>query len=427
MNDDLHAIARERDWEVRPLGSILTAAQYGLSVRGDSMGDLPMLRMNCQQRGRVVFRDLQYVSRSVRNIDAYLLRPGDLLFNRTNSLEHVGRTALFDQSREAVFASYLIRLTVDRAVVDPAYLNYFLNWPRTQRTLKGYASRGVSQANISASKLKDLEVVLPPIETQRAIVRLLDAVDTALAAEESRLAYLKELWDVTLRRFFTHSMGGSATVHLDVDTVPETWGQRPLGALGTLVSGGTPPKGVTEYWEGSVPWMSPKDMKARRLTESADHITDAAASEFSRLVPAGSILIVIRGMILAREIPICAVDRAVAFNQDVKAIIIGPDIDPDFLLYALLARREVLERQIGTSAHGTRRLGTSTLETLQIPVAPRDKQKQIGVTMRSIDDRIEISRRKAILLGELLEMLRGEVMTGTTSTDALLTASQSSS
>jgi restriction endonuclease S subunit len=126
--------------------------------------------------GQVNFTDLQYVNLSESELQRYLVSPGDLLFNRTNSAPLVGKTGLVGQPTRAVFASYLIRLRCDTAVVEPSYLNWLLNWEPVQEEIRGLATRGVSQSNVSASKLRALEVTIPPLVVQR---RIASAVDSA--------------------------------------------------------------------------------------------------------------------------------------------------------------------------------------------------------------------------------------------------------
>ncbi len=185
--------APPRHWEACPLGENLLIAQYGLSVRGQQTGTYPILRMNCQRAGRVVFDELQYVDLDQATYAAYKLEDGDLLFNRTNSYELVGRTALYAGQREAVFASYLVRLRVKPSTLVPSFLNHFLNLDSTQAALKAFATKGVSQSNISASKLKTLQVPRPPIDEQRAIAELLDSLDYRIENMRSRRAALQAL------------------------------------------------------------------------------------------------------------------------------------------------------------------------------------------------------------------------------------------
>ena len=190
-------------WEVVPLGLGIRTAQYGLSLRGQSTGRVPILRMNCQHDGRVAFRDLQYVQLDERSLRHFRLQDGDLLFNRTNSFELVGRTALFTGNREAVFASYLIRLQVDPDMFIPAFLNHYLNLERVQQAIKSLATRGVSQSNISASKLRTFYVPKPPLPEQREIAETIDTLAISLGACQQRREVRAQLFQSTLQQLMT--------------------------------------------------------------------------------------------------------------------------------------------------------------------------------------------------------------------------------
>lgn len=192
-----------RTWNVIPLGSCLRVAQYGLSVRGEKTGRVPILRMNCQQDGRVVFRDLQYVDVNEPTAQAFRLHDGDLLFNRTNSFELVGRTALFSGDREAVFASYLIRLQVDPEMLVPGFLNCYLNLDSVQQAIKSLATRGVSQSNISASKLKTFLVPEPCLAEQREITTAIETIASSLEACEQRRQVRDQLFHSALQQLMT--------------------------------------------------------------------------------------------------------------------------------------------------------------------------------------------------------------------------------
>jgi type I restriction enzyme S subunit len=206
-------------WSVVQIDRVATKTQYGLSIRGNARGQLPILRMNCQVDGRVDFRDLQYVSIDSKTREAFVLRRGDLLFNRTNSIEHVGRMAIFDSDREAVFASYLIRLSVNQDFCDPQFLNYYMNQTSVQRDIKRYASRAVGQANINASKLRTIEFPLPPtLDEQREIVAILDALDRKIDLHKRKKAVLEELFRSLLHKLMT---GEIQVSDLDLSALPQ--------------------------------------------------------------------------------------------------------------------------------------------------------------------------------------------------------------
>ena len=202
-------------WDVRDLGSVLKLAQYGLSVRGSSSGRYPILRMNCQIDGRIHFNDLQYVNLDSNIFEKFRINEGDILFNRTNSWELVGRTAIYHSKEEAVFASYLIRLNCDEDKVNPDYLNYFLNMDITQSRLKALASRGVSQSNISASKLKTFQVPIPVLlDEQLEIIGMIQAVDQKLSIHLTKKSALQDLFKTMLNKLM---MGEIRVKDLDID------------------------------------------------------------------------------------------------------------------------------------------------------------------------------------------------------------------
>ncbi len=204
-----------KSWEVVQLQQYLKLAQYGLSVRGQQSGRHPILRMNCQLDGQVLFRDLQYVDLDDKTFAIFRVNAGDLLFNRTNSFELVGRTAIFRSERDAVFASYLIRLTLDQTQLHPEFVNYYFNQPSVQADLKRLASRGVSQSNISASKLKEYLIPKTCMAEQREIAGILETLDRKISVHERKRVALGELFQTLLHQLMTAQI----RVHrLDIDT-----------------------------------------------------------------------------------------------------------------------------------------------------------------------------------------------------------------
>ena len=190
-------------WGVAAIDDVTVATQYGLSVHGQTSGTYPILRMNCQEDGKVHYRNLQFVDLDLDSYDTFRLRPGDLLFNRTNSIDLVGRTAIIEDDRPAVFASYLVRLVVDVDRCIPEFLNYFMNWPRTQGEIKKLASRAVGQANINASKLRTVLFPLPAIDEQQDIVAILDAIDRKIDLHRRKRGVLEELFKALLHKLMT--------------------------------------------------------------------------------------------------------------------------------------------------------------------------------------------------------------------------------
>ena len=191
------------DWEVVALGQAIKGTQYGTSIRAESTGKYPMLRMNNLVNGRVDTRDLKYIDLDDDELAKFKVNRGDVLFNRTNSFELVGKTSIFDLEGDYVFASYLVRVIGDGRKLHPSYLNYFLNWQSAQDRLKQLATRGVSQSNISATKLRGFNIGLPSLPEQREIARILSVADAKIAAEEARREALDGLFHSLLHHLMT--------------------------------------------------------------------------------------------------------------------------------------------------------------------------------------------------------------------------------
>lgn len=190
-------------WPLIKIKDAISLAQYGLSIRGQTEGQYPILRMNCQEDGKVLYRDLQFVNLDSKTSTAFQLNTGDILFNRTNSFELVGRSAIVAHDSKAVFASYLIRIKANKNIIQPDFFNYFLNWDITQSELKKLASRGVSQANISASKLKDFSIPIPALDEQQKIVAILDTIDQKIDLQNKKQTLLNDLFKTLLHKLLT--------------------------------------------------------------------------------------------------------------------------------------------------------------------------------------------------------------------------------
>ncbi|MFF2388005.1 restriction endonuclease subunit S [Agromyces sp. NPDC058104] len=169
-----------------------------------------------------------------------------------------------------------------------------------------------------------------------------------------------------------------------------------LGEIVDFYSGGTPAKSNPEYWRGNVPWFSAKDLKRPRLSDSADHISsDVFRATSLRMLPAGTIAMVVRGMILAHTVPISILDVDAAINQDLKALLPKREIDSSFLAAMLRAQHANILSLVGTAAHGTRKLDTRVLEEIRVPLPSVEEQQRIAAILDRADA-IRAKRRRML-------------------------------
>ena len=181
------------DWRLVPVGEVLTSSQYGLSEPVNSSGSTPIVGMRDISNGAVNLADLPSVDEAGNDWSAMRLKAGDILLNRTNSPDLVGKIGIVREDSEAVFASYLVRLIVDRQMAEPEFVNYWLNTSVAQRALKRLSTRGVSQANINPTEFRrHCPLPLAPLPEQRKIAEILRTWDEAIEKLEAlRVANLR--------------------------------------------------------------------------------------------------------------------------------------------------------------------------------------------------------------------------------------------
>jgi restriction endonuclease S subunit len=240
-------------WKEVSLRDILTEAQYGLSLPMHPRGQYPILRMAAIQDGGVSLEDLKYVDLPEKIAAQYLLHHGDILFNRTNSGDLVGKVGVYRSNTAAVFASYLVRLKVKPHLVDPYFLGSLLDTHPIQCRIRRYATPGVQQVNINASNLQKVSITLPGgekgLEEQRAIARILDAADAAIERTRTAIEKARQLRLAIVQQFFEAGVGRIASADRPGNSLAKGWR---LEATSKLLAG-EPKNGISPRTEAEPP------------------------------------------------------------------------------------------------------------------------------------------------------------------------------
>lgn len=205
--------------------------------------------------------------------------------------------------------------------------------------------------------------------------------------------------------------------------LPSGWRRIPLGDLGDWFGGGTPAKHRTEFWNnGTVPWLSPKDMGREVIQSTQDHITHAAVVGSSvRRVPEGSVAIVVRSGILERTLPIAVVPFEITLNQDMKALVPRSDVDARWVAWGLRSREQELLRRCRKSGTTVASIETKALMAQELPVPPLDQQRRIVEILEDHLSRLDaaddnfsaVERRLGSLRGGLLDCALDEAIANT--------------
>jgi type I restriction enzyme S subunit len=189
--------------------------------------------------------------------------------------------------------------------------------------------------------------------------------------------------------------------------IPAQWDVTRLKFLADFTGGGTPSKDNLEYWDGEVPWVSPKDMKAGRVTETQNQITPKAVDESStRLVEPGSVLIVVRSGILKHTIPVATNEVEVALNQDLKAVTPKEGLHSRYLTYLIEGRNDTLLLKWTKSGTTVESLEQERISNTQIPFPSFDEQCAIAAYLDRETERIDALIEKKKQLIDLLEEKR---------------------
>ncbi|WP_413510738.1 restriction endonuclease subunit S [Serratia liquefaciens] len=172
------------------------------------------------------------------------------------------------------------------------------------------------------------------------------------------------------------------------------WKTRKLGELVTFLSGGTPSKNNKDYWGGDIPWISASSMQSTRYHDSDLRVTALGSSNGTRLVPEGTVLLLVRGGALHNKIPVGITTREVTFNQDVKALIPKTtEITPYYLLSWLMSERALLLSKVENTGIGAGKLDTRILQDLDVLIPPKAELQRLESFSRALDDKIILTDR----------------------------------
>lgn len=193
----------ESDCPPVTIGELAADIRYGTSRKASDSGEFKYLRMNnMTDDGRLDLSDLKYIDLSGAELENAKVVRGDLLFNRTNSREKVGKTCVFNKNEPMVIAGYIVRVRFDDRV-EPGYVSAFLNSNYGKGLLRKMAKGAVGQANISAKEMAKIELPLPPIELQRSFL------DFAASVDKSKFAVQKALDELnaTTKKILNQELG----------------------------------------------------------------------------------------------------------------------------------------------------------------------------------------------------------------------------
>lgn len=183
-----------KGWPVTNFGDLALSINYGTSLPATEGGKYPYIRMNnLTDNGYLDLSSLKYIDIPDSEIDKCLVKKGDILFNRTNSREKVGKTALFDRIEEMVIAGYIIRVRAKKEILNPVFAVRYMNLPELKEYLRKICRGAVNQANINSKEMASIPFMVPPFELQNEFAERIDAIEEQKRLIESSIADLETL------------------------------------------------------------------------------------------------------------------------------------------------------------------------------------------------------------------------------------------
>jgi type I restriction enzyme S subunit len=190
-------------WKWGRIADLLEETQYGTSDKAGDKGKYPILRMgNITSHGTMDFENLKYIDLDERHVERFTVRRGDILFNRTNSAELVGKTAVYDRDEPFAFAGYLVRARAKHGV-SPYYISGYLNSIHGKATLRGMAKSIVGMANINAREMAAIPILLPDSDVQRLYEKAVLSIGQTRAVLQRHLISLNVLFSSLQSRAFS--------------------------------------------------------------------------------------------------------------------------------------------------------------------------------------------------------------------------------
>jgi type I restriction enzyme S subunit len=344
-------------------------------------GYIPLLRATNIGNETLTYDEFVFVPRRVVKPEQ-IIRINDMVMAASSgSISVVGKSAPVLVGFEATFGAFCAVLR-PKNVISPNFFRLYIQSPICRETWSKLA-RGTNINNLKREQVLSTAIPIPPLDEQEKIAQILDEqlsrLDAAIASVHTARRKAVRFRRSLLSAAFSGSLSGHESV---VGVLPLGWKLEPLGKCGQWFGGGTPSKSNQKFWDdGTIPWLSPKDMGEFRIRETQDKITtDAVEQSSTKLVPGPSVAMVMRSGILERTFPIAIVDSDITLNQDMKAVVPNSDVSVLWIAYALNAfELELLDtcRKSGTTVAS---METVRLMNFEIPLPEISEQlKIIGI------------------------------------------------
>ncbi|MDC0467527.1 restriction endonuclease subunit S [Bacteroidia bacterium] len=386
------------DWEVITLSDAVKKFQLGGNYPNSEVeNQYPLMKMGNIDRGTFKFKKIEYIASDLPD-EKDRLKFGDVLFNTRNTLDLVGKVAIWkDELNKAYFNSNLMRFEFDQnQIASNFFFNYLINTKQNVDQLRAIAIGTTSVAAIYTRDLINIKLIKPSLTEQKAIAKVLSDTDALIQALEKKIAKKKLIKKGVMQKLLTPKEG---------------WDYIRLGDITTMNSGGTPTTTVSKYYGGNIVWVSISDISdsGKYISNSLKKISDEGLTNSSaRLFKSGTVLLAMYASIGK----CCIATNDVTTSQAILGITTSKELLNEYLYYYLIYKVNDLisQGQQGTQSN----LNKGIVEDYQIHLPKTDTQKQIAQTLSDMDKELEfleqkLSKYQLAKQGMMQQLLTGKI------------------
>ena len=304
--------------------------------------------------------------RLVRKPELYL-QPGDTLISSANSWKLVGKCSYVGTLSYPATAGGFISIVRPKPKTHPRFLFHWLSSPRTQHVIRNLGRQTTNISNLDVSRFKKLNFPEIDYDEQRRIARILDKADAIRRKRKCKLALANDI----LKSAFLERFGNPASN-------PRNLPVKPIKKMGVVITGNTPPRKEPENFGPGIEWIKSDNIRARRhIVTVAKETLSEKGRMVARIVPAGATLVTcIAGS--PKSIGNAALsDREVAFNQQINAVVPGPDVDPYFLYCQFCIAKQLIQGASTNSMKGM--VSKGKFQEIEFICPPKHEQQEFGL------------------------------------------------
>lgn len=337
-----------QEWNVcriKTLFEIIGGNGFKEHLQGNESGDYPFYKVSDINGDSIHSgRAANYISSLTAKEYAFnLVPPKAIIMSKIGEALKKNHRKI---SNTDCFIDNNLQALVPNADIDEVFYYYVLCCVNME-----WFDNGGTIPSVNNQKLRDFKLPLPAKAQQvsigHCILQKCTEIDALIATKEKINVLLKERRQSIIYEAVTKGLNPDASMKDSgiewIGQIPEKWNTVCLKRLGMASTGSTPSKDHPEYWDGDIPWVSPKDMKTDYLADSEDHITEAAVSECGLTVfDENTLLFCVRSGILRHTFPVCVTKQSVTINQDLRAMTLTKNVLPSYLLYYLRGINDVI-------------------------------------------------------------------------------------